>query len=282
MWQAAKAVEEGRKEARWRSGNGFEQVQLRWHVMLGSRWPIRCLPHLLHHRLQHPTLKSVFYEPVNCEKLITLKPYLHYWSFLAPHPTTPWDGNDLLQHEGLQQRWGGCSKLDLLCVVMGEPCLLFSHPWKWGGDVGSGTMHLNAPILSLRKSGSAYFFALFLWGKENHAVLCFIMVRKKKKPLLPFSHSNFHSSNLWKEASCLCWVSCGRALSAAGADTNPPARVEISDACMTPRTKQTRRRCASENGPRVIYSPAARASPTFSEKGVRNHCYGFCISQKAS
>lgn len=78
---------------------------------------------------------------------------------------------------------GGCSKLDLLSwlwVVMGEAGLLTPCPWDWGEDVGSGTTSVSAPTLSLHKSGSADFFALFLWGREYHTVLCFIMEKKIK------------------------------------------------------------------------------------------------------
>lgn len=54
-----------------------------------------------------------------------------------------------------------CSRW-LWVVVMGEAGLLTPCPWDWGEDVGSGTMSISAPTLSLHKSGSADFFALFL------------------------------------------------------------------------------------------------------------------------
>lgn len=44
-------------------------------------------------------------------------------------------------------------------------------------------MHVSPPSLSLHKSGSFYFLALLLWGKECHTVLRVIMEKKIYCPL---------------------------------------------------------------------------------------------------
>lgn len=167
---------------------------------------------------------------------------------------------------------------------------LSSFGWQWEKQTfyfqipGNGEKMLAEgqctsaiPHWSLHKSGSADF----LVERISH---CTLFHNRKPTTLLPFSHNNFHSSRL-RVAIVVC----------PGFPVGMPFQQQVltpirqhlwkSLMCVWHReqSKQDRRRrCASENGPRVIYSPAIPMNVTFFRKSIRNHYYGFCMSQKAS
>lgn len=174
------------------------------------------------------------------------KAFLVLLSLVAHHPTEHlgWPvlslGGDSKERAAAQR----CSKLDVkhptpfwLWVLMGEPGLLFLHAWEQGGDVGCGTTHISAPTLSPHNSGRACLFALFLSaGKKSH-YSCHNGEKKMHCPLAIV----ISITAIWESRRhCLFQVSCGHAQSAISADTDLPAYVEISGACMIQRTKQTR------------------------------------------
>ena len=184
----------------------------------------------------------------------------------------------------------GCSKLDLPSVALGgkgrsrsfiPTSLGMVRCWRWD----------NAHQRSHAKPAQVWqcwlLCSLSLGERISQRTL---FHNGKKKKFCPLAIVISIAAICKSRHCCLSRVSCGHALSATSADTNPPAYVEISDACMAQWTKQTRWRCASENGPKVICSPAVWANPTFSEKELeitvmasaylRKHLNAFNLSNK--
>lgn len=113
------AAGEGRKEA-WRcSGNGFEQVQLCWHVTLSVMlyYPLSSTPPPP--PPSTPDFKKCYLR--GCDKITYFETLLVLLGFVASHHTKPWDGGVTCSDMGCcSEDRGECSKLDLLSVASGR------------------------------------------------------------------------------------------------------------------------------------------------------------------
>lgn len=215
---------------------------------------------------------------MSCGKIIYFEYLFVFLGFVASHPTKPWDG---VACSDISEDNGGCSKLDLLWVALGGNGR--SRPFI-SKSLGMGRrcwQKDNAHQQSHTEVCTSLAVLTSLVERISH---CTLFHNRKPTTLLPFSHNNFHSSRL-RVAIVVC----------PGFPVGMPFQQQVltpirqhlwkSLMCVWHReqSKQDRRRrCASENGPRVIYSPAIPMNVTFFRKSIRNHYYGFCMSQKAS
>lgn len=181
---------------------------------------------------------------------------------------------------------GGCSKLDLLSVALGGgngrsrsfnsmSLGLGRRCWQWDNE------HQRSHTKPAQVWQCWLLCSLSLRERISHCTL--FHNGKENKIYCPLAIVISIAAICESRRRCLSWVSRGHALSATSADTNPPAYVETSEACMTANkaNKMEKMMHIWERPEGDLFLCSVGESYLF-RKRVRNHCYGFCISRKAS
>lgn len=257
----------GRKEGGWFQRNGFGQVQLQWHVTLWVG-----LTYSLSSTTSFHTwlLKVLFKRLWPLINLPSLKSYIS-WSHKETGHGVLWWGQEWMLQAWLSLGGNGRYKSYISTSLWKGRC--------WWSTALPHPAHTRLAVLtSLLSLGETLsWWSWFHHGKRNYWPLAIVI---------------YVSAICERRHCCLSvWASCGLALSAASADTDPLACVEISVACVAQPTKPQDEDDVSENGLRVIYCPTVWASPTFSDKGLgisvmasmylRKHLFAFSFSDNS-